>query len=79
MKRLKPKQDVYMEDRELYNDLKVKKEVEQEEMFELIMDSVCNEKGNLLSKEETERIDLKFKNDCKLFIEEMKNMKTRPL
>jgi len=75
MKRLKPKQDVYMEDREFHNELKIKRLNEEDELFELIMDSVCNEKGKVINKGVIEK---EFKLESELFREHMKDLKVKP-
>jgi len=78
MTKLSPK-DVFMEDRDFSKDLKIKKATEEEELFELIMDSVCNEKGICMSKEIREKVSSKFRDECKLFREYMESSKVKPL
>lgn len=71
--------DVFMEDVSFCHDLDIKRMKEEEEMFELIMDSVCDGKGKHLSKEQRERMSSKFKVECKLFKEHMESMRVKPL
>ena len=73
------RKDVFMQDRDFCNDLKIKKETEEAELFELIMDSVCDGKGKHLSKEERGKISSRFKVECRLFKQHMKSLKVKPL
>ena len=62
--------DVYLDDPEFRKDLEVKRQKEEDELFELIMDSVCNGKGKRISKRREEI----SKEDCKMFKEKMKEI-----
>ena len=71
--------DVYMKDIDFARKLWIEEETEDNERFELIMNSVCNNGGKYLSKEQQEKMDSKFKEECKPFKGYMKNIEVRPL
>jgi hypothetical protein len=78
MKKLRPK-DVFMKDIKFDKDLKIKKVTEETEMFDSIMNSVCD-KGININKETVERIDgSKFKSECMLFKDSMRSLEVKPL
>ena len=78
MIRLKSK-DIFMKDIEFDKDLEIKKTTEEAEMFDSIMNSVCD-KGININKETAERIDgSKFKTECMLFKDSMRSLEVKPL
>jgi hypothetical protein len=77
--RLKPK-DISMRDKTFSKDLEIKRKTEEDQMFELIMDSVCFDKGVNINKELTRKIDgSEFKEECNLFKRSMEGLEVKPL
>ena len=63
---------------EFSRDLKIQKKIEEEELFELIMNSVCDNNGIQLTNEDSERVNLKFREE-EMFRKCMKDLEVKPL
>jgi len=63
---------------EFSKDLEIKKETEEGELFELLMDSVCKSEGINLTDQEKERADVN-NNEEFMFKNYMESLKVKPL
>ena len=63
---------------EFSRDLKIQKKIEEEELFELIMNSVCDNNGIQLTNEDSERVNLKDREE-EMFRKCMKDLEVKPL